>query len=105
MSRVNGKDSWWAAAVENGSLFKLPSGGNRGHTLAVGDVVTYRYKGLVHADGGPRFPSIARAHLRDCECRACALGDAWPVCKAWRVADNKKGLVNLKDGREWERVS
>ena len=35
-------------------------------------VITYSYMGLVHADSGPRFPSIRQAHLPDCECDACA---------------------------------
>ena len=101
VARVNGRDSWWASTVENGSLFKISSGGNRGQTLAIGDVVTYAYMGLVHADGGPRFPSIKHVHT-DCECAACALrlGAAWPVSASWRVADNKKALVRLQGGAE-----
>ena len=26
-------------------------------------VITYSYMGLVHADGGPRFPSIRQAQI------------------------------------------
>ena len=35
-------------------------------------VITYSYMGLVHADGGPRFPSIRQVHPPNHECDACA---------------------------------
>ena len=63
--------------------------------LPPGTVISYRYGGLVHADGLPRFPSISKVHDAACECRACVKGDAWPVSPFWRVAGN---------GQELERV-
>ena len=39
-------------------------------------VITYSYMGLVHADGGPRFPSIRQVHPPNHECDACALNCA-----------------------------
>ena len=62
-------------------------------------VISYACYGLVHADGGPRFPFIRRVHLPDCDCDACMLsrgevtGKAWPVSAAWCVAPSKTELV------------
>lgn len=99
--RVRSKDSWWASTVEHGSLFKVSSGGAGRHTLEAGAVITYSYYGLVHADGGPRFPSIHHVHVPDCGCRACALsrgdvpGETWPVAAAWRVAPSTMELIKV----------
>ena len=94
--RKHGKrDSWWASTFENGTLFKLASGGDRGRVLEPGAVVTYRYWGVVHADGVPRFPSIGRIHPAACACcAACRLGEEeWPVSPWWRVAGNGLEVV------------
>jgi hypothetical protein len=49
VERVNGRDSWWASTVENGSLFKISSGGNKGTdgTLKLGAVVRHGQSALL----------------------------------------------------------
>lgn len=69
VDHVNNRDSWWASTIDNGSLFKISSGGNKGTdgTLKVGAVVLHGQSACSQLSYGrppPQRPApLARAAL------------------------------------------
>eukprot|EP00966_Prymnesium_polylepis_P181186 4196704-Prymnesium_polylepis.1 len=100
---AGGRESVWVSSIENGTLFKIATSR---HNVSAGSVITYKYCGLVHSDGGPRFPSILRVHGEDCVCEACCVSreNRWPTSIDYRVNASGEGLEPKVPGANGETV-